>query len=122
MLFRSCIALIERPAALGINKALSECDAKTRGDGTIHSAVEIEEMQEDGELTRIGAVILVDRPTHKGILIGAGGARLKAIGTDARLEIEKLLDKKVFLRLFVKVEQDWTRDAIKVRRLTRELT
>lgn len=83
-------------------------------------AVEIEEMQEDGELTRIGAMILVDRPTHKGILIGAGGAMLKAIGSDARLEIEKLLDKKVFLRLFVKVEEDWTRDANKVRRLTRE--
>ncbi len=83
-------------------------------------AVEIEEMQEDGELTRIGAMILVDRPTHKGILIGAGGAMLKAIGTDARLEIEKLLDKKVFLRLFVKVDEDWTRDAAKVRRVTRE--
>jgi GTP-binding protein Era len=83
-------------------------------------AVEIEEMREEADITRIGAVILVDKASHKGILIGAKGERLKAIGSDARAEIEKLLGKKVFLRLFVKVEEDWTRDPHKVRRLTRE--
>jgi GTP-binding protein Era len=113
--------LTDRPERFFVAELVREAILHRTFQEVPHSvAVEIEEMQEDGELTRIGAMILVDRPTHKGILIGAGGAMLKAIGTDARLEIEKLLDKKVFLRLFVKVEQDWTRDAGKVRRLTRE--
>lgn len=92
----------------------------TREEVPYAVAVQIDEVQEEQHLTRIGATIVVDKASHKGILIGAGGTRLKAIGTDARQEIEKLLDKKVFLRLWVKVEEDWTRDAHKVRQLTRE--
>jgi GTP-binding protein Era len=83
-------------------------------------AVQIDQMEDEGPLTRISATIVVDKPSHKGILIGAGGARLKAIGTDARVEMERFLEKKVFLRLWVKVEEDWTRDALKARRLTKE--
>jgi GTP-binding protein Era len=92
----------------------------TREEVPYSVAVQIEEVVEEEHLTRIGATIVVDKPSHKGIVIGAGGARLKAIGSDARQEIEQLLEKKVFLRLWVKVEEDWTRDAHKVRRLTRE--
>jgi GTP-binding protein Era len=92
----------------------------TRQEVPYAVAVQIEEMREEDHLTRVGAVIVVDRPSHKGILIGAGGSRLKAIGTDARQQMEQMLDRKVFLRLWVKVEEDWTRDAQKVRRLTRE--
>jgi GTP-binding protein Era len=92
----------------------------TRQEVPYSVAVQIEQVQEEEHLTRVGAMILVDKPTHKGILIGAGGARLKAIGTDARLQIEALLGRKVFLELWVKVEEDWTRDPQKVRRLTRE--
>jgi GTP-binding protein Era len=92
----------------------------TRQEVPYSVAVQIEEMREEDQLTRVGAVIVVDRPSHKGIVIGAGGSMLKAIGTDARAQMEQLLDRKVFLRLWVKVEEDWTRDAQKVRRLTRE--
>ncbi|MCZ7683379.1 MAG: GTPase Era [Sandaracinaceae bacterium] len=92
----------------------------TRQEVPYSVAVQVEQMREEERTTRIGAAILVDRPSHKGIVIGAGGARLKAIGTDARKEIEALLGRKVFLELFVKVEEDWTRDAHKARRLTRE--
>jgi GTP-binding protein Era len=58
-------------------------------------------------LTRIAATIYVERPGQKAIVIGAGGASLKKIGTLARLEIEKMLHRKVFLELFVKVQKDW---------------
>ncbi|MDY0162122.1 GTPase Era [Desulfobotulus sp.] len=64
-----------------------------------------------GEKTEIHAVIHVDRDSQKGILIGKGGERLKQIGTDARKEIEALLGEKVFLKLFVRVQKNWTRDA-----------
>jgi GTPase len=94
----------------------------TREEVPYSVAVQIDQMKEEGELLRIGATIFVDKASHKGILIGAGGARLKAIGTDAREEIERFTGKKVFLQTWVKVEEDWTRDAQKVRRLTREST
>ncbi len=93
---------------------------QTREEVPYSVAVQVEEVVEEPQITRISATIVVDKPSHKGILIGAGGARLKSIGTDSRKEIEALLEKKVFLRLWVKVEEDWTRDAQKVRRLTRE--
>ncbi|HEY8429292.1 MAG TPA: GTPase Era [Sandaracinaceae bacterium] len=94
--------------------------AHTRQEVPYSVAVQIDKVREEERLTRIGATIIVDRPSHKGIVIGAGGARLKAIGTDARKEIEAFLGRKVFLELWVKVEEDWTRDAQKARRLTRE--
>lgn len=113
--------LTDKPERFFVAELVREAILHHTREEVPHSvAIEVEEMQVDQGLTRIGATVLVDRPTHKGILIGKGGTRLKAIGTDARLEIEKLLGQKVFLRLFVKVEEDWTRDAHKVRRLTRE--
>lgn len=113
--------LTDKPERFFVAELIREAILHHTREEVPHSvAIEIEEMQVDREITRIGATILVDRPNHKGILIGKGGARLKAIGTDARLEIEQFLDAKVFLRLFVKVDEDWTRDAQKVRRLTRE--
>jgi GTPase len=58
-------------------------------------------------VTRIAATIYVERPGQKAIVIGAGGASLKRIGTLARHEIEKMVGRKVFLELFVKVQKDW---------------
>lgn len=71
------------------------------------TAVEIETMKEGDELTKIGAVIYCEKASHKGIIIGKGGEMLKRIGSYARTDIEKLLDKKVFLELWVKVKEDW---------------
>ncbi|MBC6108996.1 GTPase Era [Pedobacter fastidiosus] len=60
-----------------------------------------------GEMIRISAEIVVERDSQKNILIGTGGNMLKKVGTEARMEIEKFLDKKVFLEMFVKVIPDW---------------
>jgi GTPase len=71
------------------------------------SAVVIDKFEEEGRLRRIGASIVVDREAHKGMVIGENGDRLKRIGTEARQELEHLLDAKVFLELWVKVRSGW---------------
>jgi GTP-binding protein Era len=69
--------------------------------------VEIEEYIEEPNLTRIRALIIVERDSQKGIVIGKGGEMLKRIGREARLEIEKFIGQKVFMETFVKVDKDW---------------
>jgi GTPase len=71
------------------------------------TTVLIEQYEEGERLTRIAAVIYCEREGQKAILIGKQGATLKKIGTAARLQIEKLLNTKVFLELFVKVQAGW---------------
>ena len=73
-------------------------------------AVTVEELEREDVLVRIEALVLVERESQKGIVIGRGGATLKAIGTAAREELEVLLGEKVFLSLRVKVLMDWQRD------------
>jgi GTPase len=73
-------------------------------------AVEIEEFVEQGKLAKIRASIWVERETQKGILIGKQGERLKAIGAQARLDMERLFGTKVFLELWVKVKKAWRED------------
>ena len=71
-------------------------------------AVTIESMkQRKNGITDIEATIICERDSHKGIIIGKGGAMLKKIGSNARFEIEKLLECKVNLRLWVKVRKGW---------------
>lgn len=70
-------------------------------------AIEIERMQEKKNITNINAVIYCEKPTHKGIIIGKNGEMLKKIGTMARQDIEQMLDKKVYLELWVRVKNDW---------------
>lgn len=72
-------------------------------------AVTIERMKEreHGGIIDIDATIICERDSHKGIIIGKGGSMLKKIGTNARFEIERLLDSKVNLKLWVKVKKDW---------------
>ncbi len=77
----------------------------------------VESYEEGPRLLRISAVIQVEREGQKGILIGRGGEKLKAIGTAARMELEALLGTKVFLSLLVKVERDWLSDPRRVRML-----
>ncbi|HYI94690.1 MAG TPA: GTPase Era, partial [Bryobacteraceae bacterium] len=70
-------------------------------------AVVIDEWEEGKALTKIGATIFVERSGQKAIVIGSKGSVLKQIGTEARRDIEAMLDRKVFLEMFVKVRENW---------------
>lgn len=70
-------------------------------------AVKVTNYQEKEEIDKIYATIYCEQKSQKGILIGKGGSLLKKIGTEARLELEKIVEKKVYLQLEVKVEKDW---------------
>jgi GTPase len=83
----------------------------TREEIPYSTGVVIDSFAEQEGLVRIEASILVERATQKGILIGKGGAMLKAVGTAARRQIEEFLGTKVFLGLFVKVRERWREDA-----------
>ena len=63
------------------------------------------------------ATIIVERPSQKKIIIGSGGSMIKKIGSLARIDIVKLLDKKVYLELFVKVESNWRNDKSQLKEL-----
>lgn len=80
------------------------------------SQVEVEEYLEDEDIIHIRAIIIVERDSQKGIIIGKGGTMLKRIGYDARRDIEKFVGKKVFLKTFVKVDKDWRMDENKLRK------
>jgi len=69
--------------------------------------VEIEEYIEEENIVRIRALIIVERDSQKGIIIGKGGEMLKRVGRESRIEMESFIDKKVFLETFVKVDKDW---------------
>ncbi len=75
------------------------------------TTVEIERFAEEQGLLRIGAVIWVERESQKSIVIGKGGARLKEIGSKARLQMERMFDSKVFLETWVRVREGWSGDA-----------
>lgn len=70
-------------------------------------ALEVEEFKEKKNIIHIGVLILVDKKSHKAIIIGKNGSLLKEIGRQSRLELEQLLDCKVFLRLWIKVREGW---------------
>jgi GTP-binding protein Era len=82
------------------------------------SAVTVEAFKttEDGKRVNIEATIHVERDSQKGIVIGKGGVMLKKIGSEARIEIEQMTGAKVFLKLFVRVEKNWRRDAKAIER------
>jgi GTPase len=84
------------------------------------STVVIDEFKEEPSpkfkrMVRIAATIVVERDSHKAMVIGEGGEKLKRIGTEARTELERLFDAKVFLQLFVKVRSGWADDEARVR-------
>ncbi len=78
--------------------------------------VEIEEYLEEPTITKIRALIIVERDSQKGIIIGKAGDMLKKIGRSARLDIEKFIDQRVFLETFVKVDKDWRSSDKKLKR------
>lgn len=79
--------------------------------------VTVEKFEIEGRMRRIHAAIVVDKPGHKAIVIGRGGEKLKEIATQARLDMEKLFDAKVFLEVWVKVKGGWADDLRALRNL-----
>jgi GTPase len=91
--------------------------AVTREEVPHSVAVVVEDLEREGDLTRVHAMLVVERDSQKGIVIGHGGQTLKTIGSRAREEIEALLETRVYLDLRVKVVKEWQRDPKALRRL-----
>ena len=83
---------------------------KTRDELPFSVAVQIESFTEEGKLARIAAIVYVEKESQKAIVIGKRGELLKAVGTEARIEMERLFGMKVFLQLWVKVKEGWRQD------------
>ena len=101
-------ALTDRSDRFLASELIREKLFRLTGDELPYSStVVIEKYEEEGRLRRIAATIVVEREAHKGMIIGDGGERLKRIGSEARQELERLLDAKVFLEVWVKVRANW---------------
>jgi GTPase len=116
--------LTDEPEQVMVGELIREAALEGVREELPHSlAVVVEEMlpredrPEDRPLLDVRADVYVERPSQKAIVIGAGGARLRAVGTTARRHIEALLGTPVFLDLHVKVAKDWQRDPRQLRRL-----
>ncbi len=101
-------ALTDRPMRFFVSETVRERILENYREEIPYAVeVEVESYKDEEKLVRIGAVIYVERKSQKGILIGHKGEALKKVGTEARLLLEEFIGKKVFLELFVKVDEDW---------------
>ena len=101
-------ALTDKPARFFVNEIIREKALLIYQKEVPYSIeVLVEEFKEEEDIIRIRAIIMVERDTQKGIVIGHKGESLKRLGTMARKDIELFFEKKVFLQLYVKVEKDW---------------
>lgn len=101
-------ALTDKPARFFVTEIIREKSLMIYQKEIPYSIeVAVEEFKEESDIIRIRAIILVERDTQKGIVIGHRGESLKKLGTMARKDIELFFEKKVFLQLYVKVEKDW---------------
>lgn len=101
-------ALTDKPARFFVTEIIREKSLLIYQKEIPYSIeVVVEEFKEESDIIRIRAIILVERDTQKGIVIGHKGESLKKLGTMARKDIELFFDKRVFLQLYVKVEKDW---------------
>jgi GTP-binding protein Era len=101
-------ALTDRSERFLASELIREKLFRLTGDELPYSStVVLDKFEEEGELRRIAATIVVERENHKGMIIGEGGERLKRIGSEARQELERLLQARVFLELWVKVRSGW---------------
>ncbi|HEX2029877.1 MAG TPA: GTPase Era [Actinomycetota bacterium] len=110
----------DQPVEFRVAEIVREKALQATREEVPHSvAVQVEEMERDDDrgLVRIDAVLLVERDSQKGIVIGKGGQMLKRIGTLAREEIQFLLGERVYLDLRVKVQREWQRDPAALARL-----
>ena len=109
-------ALTDRTEKFMAAELIREKLFRLTGDELPYSCtVVIDKFEEDGDLRRIAASIVVERDAHKGMVIGEGGERLKRIGSEARQEMQHLWDCKVFLELWVKVRSGWADDEAHLR-------
>ncbi len=100
--------LTDLPARFFVNEIIREKILQHYDKEVPYSVeVEVEEFKEDDKRINIMAIIYVERPSQKGIIIGSQGEALKKVGTEARKDIEAFFGKKVFLNLYVKVLKDW---------------
>jgi GTP-binding protein Era len=109
-------ALTDRSERFMAGEMIREKLFRLTGDELPYSCtVVIDKFEEEGNLRRIAASIVVERDAHKGMVIGDGGERLKRIGSEARQELEHLWEAKVFLELWVKVRSGWADDEAHLR-------
>jgi GTP-binding protein Era len=109
-------ALTDRSERFLAGELIREKLFRLTGDELPYSCtVVIDKFEEEQNLRRIAATIVVERDAHKGMVIGEGGERLKRIGSEARQELERLWDAKVFLELWVKVRSGWADDEAHLR-------
>ena len=100
--------ITENPERFVVSEIIREKILMYLQDEVPHGvAVEIEQYKEEEKITKIHAVIYCEKKSHKGMIIGKGGRKLKGIGKSAREEIEALLGTKVYLELWVKVKENW---------------
>ncbi len=109
--------LTDKPERFFINEAIRE-KILLHYKKEIPYAVEIEteEFNETDKIIKIRSVIMVERDTQKGIIIGHKGSALKRVGTEARKDLEKFFNKKIHLELYVKVNKNWRNDKRQLRR------
>ena len=110
-------ALTDKPERFFVNETIRE-KILLNYDKEIPYAVEIEteEFLEDDEIIRIRAVIMVERDTQKGIIIGHKGAAIKKVGIQAREDLEKFFGKQIHIEMFVKVNKNWRSNPYQLRR------
>jgi len=101
----------DEPLEITLAELVREQALRLTREEVPHSiAVVVDEVEHEGDLTKIHASLVVERDSQKGIVIGHGGETLKAIGTAARMQMEPMLGTRVFLDLRVKVLKEWQRD------------
>jgi len=110
-------ALTDKPERFFVNETIRE-KILLHYDKEIPYAVEIEteEFIEDEDIIRIKSVIMVERDTQKGIIIGHKGSAIKRVGVEARQDLEKFFGKQIHIEMFVKVNKDWRSNAFQLRR------
>ncbi len=110
--------LTDRPERFFVSELIREAAMlNTRQEVPYGIACELDSYREEPKIVRIEGTLIVEKASHKAIVIGNQGETIKRISTQAREQIESLLDRKVYLRLWVKAVPGWTRDPVKAREL-----